>query len=54
VLSRYAARRYVSWFLNILLFKLYEKKLIPANAIDPRHIEAGKRYWEAIMEVENQ
>lgn len=54
VLSRYAERRYVSWFLNLLLFKLYEKKLIPANAIDPRHIKAGKRYWDAIMEVENQ
>lgn len=53
-LSRYAARRYVGWFLNIVLYKLYEKKHIPANAIDPRHLEAGKRYWDAIREVENK
>jgi hypothetical protein len=53
-LSRYATRRYVGWFLNIVLYKLHEKKYIPSSAIDPRHLEAGKRYWEAIKEVENQ
>ena len=53
-LSRYATRRYVAWYLNIVLYKLHEKKYIPSNAIDPRHLEAGKRNLDAIQEVENQ
>lgn len=52
-LQRYATRRYLGWFLDLVLFKLEEKGEINRTQVDPRYIEAGQRYLNAIKRVEN-
>jgi hypothetical protein len=49
-LNRYATRRYMGWFMNIVLYKLSIKENLK---IDVRHIKSGKRYLEAINEVDS-
>jgi hypothetical protein len=48
-MQRYATRRYMGWFLDILLYKLAEEGKI--MAVDPRYLENGRRYYEAILRV---
>lgn len=50
VLSRYATRRYLGWFVDIMLYKLSKND---NYSFDPRHLANGKRYLEAIKEVDN-
>ena len=49
-LNRYATRRYIGWFMNVVLYKLSSKENLK---IDIRHIKSGKRYLEAINEVDS-
>ncbi len=48
-LYRYASRRYLGWFVNILLYHLSIKNSL---AIDKRHILSGKKNLELIRLVE--
>ena len=52
-LQRYATRRYLGWFLDIMLYKLEENGEINRTQIDPRYMDAGQRYLDAIRRVEN-
>jgi hypothetical protein len=52
LLSRYATRRYLGWFLNMLLFKLCEKKFIERSKVDGKLLKKGERAWNAIKKVE--
>ena len=47
-MQRYATRRYVGWFFDILLYMLGKDGKIP---IDPRYLENGKRYYDAVLKV---
>ncbi len=49
-LQRYATRRYLGWFLSVFLFKL--NKNGDLTTIDPRYIENGERYYEALKRVD--
>jgi len=51
-MQRYAVRRYLAWYLDILLYKLASSGRIASASVDPRYIENGKKYHEAIMRVE--
>ena len=52
-LQRYATRRYLGWFLDIVLYKLGEKgEEANRTRIHPKYIESGRRYLEAIKQVE--
>jgi len=48
-MQRYASRRYVGWFFDILMYRLSEKGSAPY--IDPRYVESGKRYHDAVLRV---
>ncbi len=50
-LQRYATRRYLGWLLSVFLFKLNKEGHLK-TAIDPRYIENGERYYEALKRVE--
>ena len=56
-MQRYATRRYVGWFFDIVMFKINEKishsnNLIDKlDKIDPRYMESGKRYYDAVLRV---
>lgn len=52
IVSRYATRRYIGWFLNMVLFRLSEKGVVSGENIDPKILESGKRAWKAVKEVE--
>ena len=58
-MQRYATRRYVGWFFDIVMFKINEKishsnNLIDKlDKIDPRYMESGKRYYDAVLRVGN-
>ncbi|MFH0713921.1 MAG: DUF6577 family protein [Candidatus Micrarchaeota archaeon] len=49
-LQRYATRRYLGWFLSVFLFKL--NKNGDLASVDPRYIENGSKYYEALKRVE--
>jgi len=49
-MQRYATRRYVNWFFDILMYKLNKDGRMPS--IDPRYIESGKRYYDAVLRIE--
>ncbi len=51
-LQRYAVRKYLAWYLDILLYKLASSGRIASASIDPRYMENGKRYYEAITRVD--
>ena len=51
-LQRYATRKYLGWFVDILIFKLEEKGVVSAASVDPRYLENGRRYFEAIKRVD--
>jgi hypothetical protein len=53
VLQRYATRRYLGWFLDIVLYKLKEKGHSFETNLDPRYLELGKRYDEALQVVDD-
>ena len=48
-MQRYATRRYVGWFFDILMHRMNEKGGMPS--IDPRYVESGKRYYDAVLRV---
>ncbi len=48
-MQRYATRRYVGWFFDILMYKMNESGRMPS--IDPRYAESGKRYYDAVLRV---
>lgn len=48
-MQRYATRRYVNWFFDILMYKLNKEGRMPS--IDPRYIESGKRNYDAVLRV---
>lgn len=48
-MQRYATRRYVGWFFDILMYKMNENGRMPS--IDPRYVESGKRYYDAVLRV---
>lgn len=48
-IQRYATRRYVGWFLDIVLYRLAEAGKI--HGIDPRYFESGRRYYAAVLEL---
>lgn len=50
-LQRYAVRRYLGWYLDILLYRLTSNDHI-SMPVDPRYLDYGKRYYEAIMKVD--
>lgn len=49
VLQKYAARRYLGWFVAILLYKLKANNEI--EYIDPRYVENGAKYIDALNEL---
>ena len=51
-LQRYAVRRYLGWFLDILLYRLSSNEQI-STSVDPRYLDYGKRYYEAVMKVDS-
>lgn len=54
VLQRYATRRYLGWFLDIILYKLDKKGEAKIGNLDPRYLEAGERFLAAIGRVDNE
>ncbi len=50
-LQRYAVRRYLGWYLDILLYRLSSSNHISVS-VDPRYLDYGKRYYEAILKVD--
>jgi hypothetical protein len=48
-MQRYATRRYVGWFFDILMYRMNERDSVPS--IDPRYVESGKRYYDAVLKV---
>lgn len=54
VLQRYATRRYLGWFLDIILYKLVKKGEIDRENLDPRYLEAGERFLNAIKRVDGK
>ena len=48
-MQRYATRRYVGWLFDILMYKMKENGSMPS--IDPRYVESGKRYYDAVLRV---
>ena len=50
-MQRYAARRYFGWFFSVLLYSLVENKRVNASLVDPRYLESGKRYYDAVLRV---
>jgi len=51
-MQRYATRRYLGWFFDILLYRLAQTKRIEENSIDPRYLENGRKYYEAVKKVD--
>lgn len=51
LLHRYATRKYLGWFLEILLYKLEKSGELDETNLDPRYLRAGKLYLEAIEAV---
>jgi len=49
-LQRYATRRYLGWFLSVFLFKLNKEGRL--TDLDPRYIENGEKYYEALKRIE--
>jgi len=49
-MQRYATRRYIGWFFDIVMYKLHESGRVSAS-IDPRYVKSGKRYYESIMRL---
>jgi len=51
-MQRYATRRYLGWFFDVLLYKLAKTGRIEEYSIDPRYLENGRKYHEAIKKVD--
>ena len=49
-MQRYATRRYIGWLFDMLIYQLHEGGRMPS--IDPRYIESGKRYYDAVLRIE--
>ncbi|MBI4044953.1 MAG: hypothetical protein HY392_04560 [Candidatus Diapherotrites archaeon] len=51
LLHRYATRKYLGWFLEILLYKLEKSGELDKTNLDPRYLRAGGLYLGAIEAV---
>ncbi|MDO8428228.1 MAG: hypothetical protein Q7S92_03375 [Candidatus Diapherotrites archaeon] len=52
-LKRYATRRYIGSFIDVLLYKLEKKGIVSASEMDPRYLAMGERFLRALEKVDN-